>query len=107
MDAQQLVARNQELLDRALGAIRDRGYWSAYPESPSPKVYREGAAEAGRQAYEAHLGRRFVLDRRQHCWHSPWARLIPLSCTRAPRAGLTVARRPRRLTSFGGSEMVG
>jgi len=49
-------------LDRALAAIRDRGYWSAYPESPSPRVYGEAAAESGRQAYEAHLGKRFELD---------------------------------------------
>jgi phenylacetic acid degradation protein paaN len=62
MDAQQLVDEHRETLDRALAAIRDRGYWSAYPESPSPKVYGEGAAEAGRQAYEAHLGRRFDLE---------------------------------------------
>ncbi len=58
----QLVRDHQERLDRALAAIRDRGYWSAYPESPSPKVYGEGAAEAGRQAYEAHLGKPFELD---------------------------------------------
>jgi phenylacetic acid degradation protein paaN len=59
---EQLVQDNRERLDRALTAIRDRGYWSAYPESPSPKAYGEGAAESGRRAYEAHLGRRFELD---------------------------------------------
>jgi phenylacetic acid degradation protein paaN len=60
--AQRFVQDHQETLDRALAAIRSRGYWSAYPESPSPKVYGEGAAEAGRAAYEAHLGKRFELD---------------------------------------------
>jgi phenylacetic acid degradation protein paaN len=60
--AQQLVQDHRETLDRALAAIRDRGYWSAYPESPSPKAYGDGAAEAGRQAYEAQLGKRFDLD---------------------------------------------
>jgi phenylacetic acid degradation protein paaN len=59
---EQILLDNRETLERALAAIRDRGYWSAYPESPSPKVYGEGAAESGRQAYEAHLGTRFELD---------------------------------------------
>ncbi len=58
----EFVRDNRERLDRALAAIRDRGYWSAYPESPSPRVYGEAAAESGRQAYEAHLGKRFELD---------------------------------------------
>src|SRR6266702_3072423 len=56
-----LVAKHAERLDAALAAIAGRGYWSAYPESPSPRVYGEGAAEAGKAAYEAHLGRRFEL----------------------------------------------
>jgi phenylacetic acid degradation protein paaN len=45
----------------ALAAIASRGYWSAYPESPSPRVYGEGKAEAGLQAYQARLGQRFRL----------------------------------------------
>jgi phenylacetic acid degradation protein paaN len=59
---QRFVQDHRETLDRALAAIRSRGYWSAYPESPSPKVYGEGSAEAGRAAYEAHLGKPFELD---------------------------------------------
>jgi phenylacetic acid degradation protein paaN len=62
LDTAQLVRDNRETLDRALAAIRDRGYWSAYPESPSPRAYGEAAAETGRQAYEARLGNRFELD---------------------------------------------
>ena len=42
-----LFERHRETLDRALQAIADRGYWSAYPESPSPRNYGEGAIEAG------------------------------------------------------------
>jgi phenylacetic acid degradation protein paaN len=53
---------HRETLDRALAAIADRGYWSRYPESPSPRVYGEDAAPAGKAAYEAHLGQRFELD---------------------------------------------
>ena len=33
-----LFATHEELLTRALRAITERGYWSAYPESPSPKA---------------------------------------------------------------------
>ena len=29
---------------RALAALAERGYWSAYPEAPSGKVYGETAA---------------------------------------------------------------
>ena len=56
-----LVAKHAERLDEALAAIAGRGYWSAYPESPSPRVYGEGTAEAGKAAFEAHLGERFTL----------------------------------------------
>ena len=53
---------HRETLDRALAALADRGYWSAYPESPSPRVYGETAAAEGLAAHEAHLGKRFELD---------------------------------------------
>lgn len=56
------VAAHRETLDRALAAVADRGYWSAYPESPSPRVYGETAAADGLAAYQAHLGHRFELD---------------------------------------------
>jgi phenylacetic acid degradation protein paaN len=56
-----LVAKHAERLDAALAAIAGRGYWSAYPESPSPRVYGEGTAEAGKAAFEGHLGQRFPL----------------------------------------------
>ena len=56
-----LVAKHKERLGAALDAIGGRGYWSAYPESPSPRVYGEGAAEAGRAAFDALLGKPFAL----------------------------------------------
>jgi phenylacetic acid degradation protein paaN len=56
-----LVDKHAERLNEALAAIAGRGYWSAYPESPSPRVYGEGTAEAGKAAFEAHLGRPFPL----------------------------------------------
>jgi phenylacetic acid degradation protein paaN len=53
---------HRETLTKALAAIADRSYWSAYPESPSPRVYGESAAADGLAAYEAHLGSRFELE---------------------------------------------
>ncbi len=56
-----LFERHRATLERAVAAIHERSYWSAYPESASPKVYGEGAAEAGRAAFDALLGKRFPL----------------------------------------------
>jgi phenylacetic acid degradation protein paaN len=57
-----LFERHAALLERALTAIADRGYWSPYSESPSPKVYGEGAAEAGKAAFDALRDKPFALD---------------------------------------------
>jgi phenylacetic acid degradation protein paaN len=57
-----LYDRHAETLTRALSAITERGYWSAYPESPSPRVYGETAAADGQAAFEAYLGGDFPLD---------------------------------------------
>ena len=57
-----LFERHRALLERALEAIAERGYWSAFGESPSPKVYGEGAAEAGKAAFEALLQQPFALQ---------------------------------------------
>jgi len=56
-----LFERHRAMLERAVQAIGERSYWSAYPESASPKVYGDGAAEAGKAAFDALLGRRFPL----------------------------------------------
>jgi phenylacetic acid degradation protein paaN len=53
--------RHRATLDRAVEAIGSRGYWTPFAESPSPKVYGEGAAEAGRAKYDALLNHRFPL----------------------------------------------
>jgi len=57
-----LFERHRATLERALVAIAERGYWSAYPESASPKVYGEGAAEAGKAAFDALRDNPFALD---------------------------------------------
>jgi phenylacetic acid degradation protein paaN len=50
-----LVEKHSSALDEAAAALAARSYYSRYPESPSPRVYGEGAAERGTAAYEAHL----------------------------------------------------
>jgi phenylacetic acid degradation protein paaN len=57
-----LFERHAATLERALAALADRGYWSAYSESPSPKVYGEGAADAGKAAFDALRDKPFPLD---------------------------------------------
>jgi phenylacetic acid degradation protein paaN len=57
-----LESRHRPVLDQALEAIRTRGYFSAFPESPSPKVYGESAAADGKAAFEAVLGTSFALE---------------------------------------------
>ena len=59
-----LFERHRATLDRAVEAIAQRSYWSAYPESASPKVYGEGSAEAGKAAFEA-------LKNKPFRWSSP------------------------------------
>jgi phenylacetic acid degradation protein paaN len=62
VSAEELVSHHQPTLDTALTAIRTRGYFSAYPESPSPRVYGETAAPAGQAAFDAWLGQDFPLE---------------------------------------------
>jgi phenylacetic acid degradation protein paaN len=56
-----MFERHRATLERAVQAIGERSYWSAYPESASPRNYGEGAAEAGKAAFDAQLGKRFPL----------------------------------------------
>jgi phenylacetic acid degradation protein paaN len=56
-----LFDKHRALLDGALNAIATRGYWSGFPEQPSPKVYGETAAADGKAAALAHVNQRFDL----------------------------------------------
>jgi phenylacetic acid degradation protein paaN len=56
-----MFTKHAETLDKALTAITERAYWSAYPESPSPKIYGENAAADGEAAYRTYLGNDFPL----------------------------------------------
>ncbi|RTL33726.1 MAG: phenylacetic acid degradation protein PaaN, partial [Rhodocyclaceae bacterium] len=65
-----LFEKHRSTLDGALAAIATRGYWSAYPEMPSPKLYGETAPEDGRRAFEVHKGQPFELGQPgQTGWH--------------------------------------
>ena len=55
-------ARHAALLSRAIEAIGERGYWSAYPETPSGKIYGETAKADGEAAFEALCGKPFAMD---------------------------------------------
>lgn len=57
-----LFTKHEATLNQALAAIATRGYWSPFPEMPSPKVYGETANSDGEAAFKAHLNRTFDLD---------------------------------------------
>ncbi len=60
--ADDLFARHRTMLDDAVRATRSRGYHSAFPESPSPKVYGDSAAADGLAAFESWLGGDFTVS---------------------------------------------
>src|SRR3954463_9842161 len=53
--------RHRARLDGAVAACATREYFSAFDESPSPRVYGESAAADGKAAFEAWLGDAFPL----------------------------------------------
>ena len=57
-----LFTKHQATIEAAINAIHGRGFWTPYPEMPSPKVYGETANEDGKAAVEACFGQRFTLD---------------------------------------------
>ncbi|HSF26796.1 MAG TPA: phenylacetic acid degradation protein PaaN [Actinomycetes bacterium] len=59
--AQQCFDRHRPMLETAVAATRIRGYYSAFPESPSPRVYGEHAAAEGKAAFDSWLGREVEL----------------------------------------------
>lgn len=67
-----LFEKHQALIEGAVQAIAERGYWSPFVEMPSPKAYGETAAADGRAAFESYLGQRFELNQPgQSGWLSP------------------------------------
>ncbi|MDQ8032973.1 MAG: phenylacetic acid degradation protein PaaN [Bordetella sp.] len=53
--------RHRPLLEQAVKAAAERGYWSPFAESPSPRNYGETANDDGRAAAEALRGKPFAL----------------------------------------------
>ena len=62
LDPNALLEKHRERLDSAVRASSTRGYYAAFDESPSPRVYGETAAADGKAAFEAWLGSAFPLD---------------------------------------------
>lgn len=54
--------RHRDRLDAAVAASATRTYYSAFDESPSPRVYGESAAAEGKAAFDALLDRPFPLE---------------------------------------------
>ncbi|MHC4990063.1 MAG: phenylacetic acid degradation protein PaaN [Planctomycetota bacterium] len=56
-----LLDRHRETLEKALTAIHERSYFSAYPEVPSGKIYGENARAEGQAAFDRRLGAIFPI----------------------------------------------
>ncbi|MGD8200480.1 phenylacetic acid degradation protein PaaN [Ornithinimicrobium sp. W1679] len=50
-----LLEKHRTTLEEAAQALRERSYYSRYPESPSPRVYGETAPQDGQDAHERSL----------------------------------------------------
>lgn len=57
-----LFDKHQATLNSAVEAIHTRGFWTPYPEMPSPKVYGETANDDGKAAVMAYVGKTFELN---------------------------------------------
>lgn len=47
-----MLERHADVLEEASDALARRSFYSRYPESPSPRVYGEGSAQAGQEAFQ-------------------------------------------------------
>ncbi|MCA9254930.1 MAG: phenylacetic acid degradation protein PaaN [Phycisphaerales bacterium] len=57
-----MFEQHRKTLESACSAIRERGYWSAYPEVPSGKIYGESAKDEGLANFQARLNKPFALE---------------------------------------------
>ncbi len=62
MTAHAMFDKHRDRLDQAVAACLSREYFSAFDESPSPRVYGESAADDGKAAFEAWLDTDFPLS---------------------------------------------
>lgn len=56
-----LFEKHNEILQRAMKEIKNRGFWSPYFEIPSSKVYGEGKKEESIKAFKAQLNNKFEI----------------------------------------------
>ncbi len=65
-----LFEKHLNLLETAIEANQQRGFYSAFPEHPSPKVYGETADEDGKKAFEGHIANDFSFPQQAntHDW---------------------------------------
>src|SRR5436190_1459496 len=73
--------KHRERLDAAVAACASREYYSAFDESPSPRVYGEPAAAEGKAAVQA--GGAHALDRALEAVAYAWVEM-----TRTPRTAI-------------------
>ena len=57
----ELFETHRELLERAVAATAERGYWTPFPEAPSGRIYGETAKDDGEAAFAARLGKAFEM----------------------------------------------
>ena len=100
------------MLDEAARALAARSYYARYPDSPSPRVHGEGAAEAGLAAYEGLLGRPFDLGDQPTtgevvgCEVSPYGPVLGVTYPRLDvGAGMAEAREGMRAWRDAGPRM--
>ncbi len=62
MSQSSLFERHKETLEQGIKASRTREYWTAYPESPSPRIYGETAGKDGEAAFKSYLNKNFDID---------------------------------------------
>ena len=91
-----LFDRHRALLDQAVAALGDRGFWTPFPEVPSGKIYGETAREDGLAAFESKLGAAFALaghpeSHRVGAEVSPWGRALGITYPAADAATLVAA----------------
>lgn len=75
---------HRPLLDQAVAALADRGFWTPFPEVPSGKLYGETARDDGLTAYGSRLGQPFALEAHPES-HRVGAELSPFG----PALGIT------------------
>ena len=107
--ADDFVSRHRPTLEGALAAIRDRGYWSAYPESP--RAYGEEHGGDRSRGFRAYVGECFPpapsRHRRDGGSESPYGIELNVSYPHvtattvdaliaAAQAGMPARRGPRR-----------